>query len=63
MINHNTQGYYCRMRTKIADAEILIKTLCDLNINVETNTYLYVDYDCINLADVVAILEGQYDSG
>lgn len=27
------------------------------------NSYLYVDYDCISFADVIAILKGQYDLG
>jgi Protein of unknown function (DUF1257) len=62
-INHNTEDSHRAMRTRITDAEVLVKTLRDLNIDVEINGYLYVDYDLINFADVVAILKGQYDLG
>ncbi|OKH53540.1 hypothetical protein NIES2101_10455 [Calothrix sp. HK-06] len=61
--NHATQSSYRQMRTRIANSDILIKTLHDLNIDVAINSYLYVDYDCISYADVIAILKGQYDLG
>lgn len=61
--NHGKPGYYRKMRTGIADAQILIQTLHDLNIDIETNGYLYVDYNFVVFADIVALLKGQYDLG
>ncbi|RUT04047.1 hypothetical protein DSM106972_049610 [Dulcicalothrix desertica PCC 7102] len=61
--NHSIENSCRKFRTRINNSQILINTLHDLNIDVETNSYLYVDYDVIVYADVIAILKGQYDLG
>jgi Protein of unknown function (DUF1257) len=56
-------SHFSTLRTKITDAEILKTSLRDLGINVKTETDLRGYQGQRVRADIVAILEGEYDLG
>jgi hypothetical protein len=56
-------SHFSTLRTKITDAEILKTSLQDLGINVKTETDLRGYQGQRVRADIVAILEGDYDLG
>jgi hypothetical protein len=56
-------SHFSTLRTKITDAEILTTSLRDLGINVKTETDLRGYHGQRVRADIVAILEGDYDLG
>jgi len=56
-------SHFSTLRTKISDSAILVNSLRDLGINVQTNADVR-GYNGQRLrADIVAILEGEYDLG
>ncbi|MGV2829426.1 DUF1257 domain-containing protein [Myxosarcina sp. GI1(2024)] len=56
-------SHFSTLRTKISDAEILTNSLKDLGINVKTNADVR-GYNGQRLrADIVAVLDGEYDLG
>jgi Protein of unknown function (DUF1257) len=56
-------SHFSTLRTKITDSEILKTSLRDLGINVKTETDLRGYQGQRVRADIVAILEGDYDLG
>jgi hypothetical protein len=56
-------SHFSTLRTKITDAEILKTSLQDLGVNVKTETDLRGYQGQRVRADIVAILEGDYDLG
>jgi hypothetical protein len=56
-------SHFSTLRTKITDSEILKTSLRDLGINVKTETDLRGYQGQRVRADIVAILEGEYDLG
>ena len=56
-------SHFSTLRTKITDAEILKTSLRDLGIEVKTETNLRGYQGQSVRADIVAILEGEYDLG
>jgi hypothetical protein len=56
-------SHFSTLRTKITDAETLKTSLRDLGINVKTETDLRGYQGQRVRADIVAILEGDYDLG
>ncbi|MBE9062373.1 DUF1257 domain-containing protein [cf. Phormidesmis sp. LEGE 11477] len=56
-------SHFSTLRTKITDAEILKSSLCDLGVTVKTEDNIR-GYNGQNVrADIVAVLEGDYDIG
>jgi len=56
-------SHFSTLRTKITDAEILKSSLCDLGVSVKTEANIR-GYNGQNVrADIVAVLEGDYDIG
>ncbi|EDX83937.1 conserved hypothetical protein [Synechococcus sp. PCC 7335] len=56
-------SHFSTLRTKITDAEILKSSLCDLGVTVKTEDSIR-GYNGQNVrADIVAVLEGDYDIG
>ncbi|MEL6555337.1 MAG: DUF1257 domain-containing protein [Cyanobacteria bacterium J06621_11] len=56
-------SHFSTLRTKITDAEILKSSLNDLGVNVKTEANIR-GYNGQNVrADIVAVLEGDYDIG
>ena len=56
-------SHFSTLRTKITNAEILTNSLRDLGIDVKTNADIR-GYNGQRLrADIVAVLEGEYDLG
>ena len=56
-------SHFSTLRTKITDAEILKASLCDLGVSVKTEANIR-GYNGQNVrADIVAVLEGDYDIG
>ncbi|MGB3789175.1 MAG: DUF1257 domain-containing protein [Phormidesmis sp.] len=56
-------SHFSTLRTKITDAEILKSSLCDLGVTVKTEENIR-GYNGQNVrADIVAVLEGDYDIG
>ena len=56
-------SHFQTLHTKLTDAEILKATLHDLGIHVKTNTSVR-GFNCQKVrADIVAVLEGEYDIG
>ena len=56
-------SHFSTLRTKISNAEILTNSLRDLGIDVKTNADIR-GYNGQRLrADIVAVLEGEYDLG
>ena len=56
-------SHFSTLRTKITDAEVLKSSLCDLGVNVKTEANIR-GYNGQNVrADIVAVLEGDYDIG
>jgi hypothetical protein len=56
-------SHFSTLRTKITDAEILKNSLRDLGLQVKTNADVR-GYNGQRLrADIVAVLEGDYDLG
>lgn len=56
-------SHFSTLRTKISNAEILVNSLRDLGVNVQTNADVR-GYNGQRLrADIVATLEGEYDLG
>jgi hypothetical protein len=62
-IDVEESGYFSTLRTKITDLEILKSTLRDLGITVKTETDVRLGGRQRVRADVVAVLEGEYDLG
>jgi hypothetical protein len=56
-------GHYSTLRSKVTDAELLKATLRDLGITVKTNADVRGDNGQRVRADIVAVLEGEYDIG
>jgi ABC-type transport system substrate-binding protein len=56
-------SHFSTLRTKITDAEILKNSLRDLGINVKTETDMRGYQGQRVRADIVAMLEGDYDLG
>ena len=56
-------SHFSTLRTKIGDAEILVNSLRDIGINVQTNADVRGYNGQRVRADIVAILEGEYDLG
>ena len=56
-------SHFSTLRTKITDAEILKSSLNDMGVNVKTEANIR-GYNGQNVrADIVAVLEGDYDIG
>ncbi|NJM96456.1 MAG: DUF1257 domain-containing protein [Phormidesmis sp. RL_2_1] len=56
-------SHFSTLRTKISDAEILKSSLSDLGVSVKTEANIR-GYNGQNVrADIVAVLEGDYDIG
>ncbi len=56
-------SHFSTLRTKISDAEILKSSLSDLGVTVKTEANIR-GYNGQNVrADIVAVLEGDYDIG
>ena len=56
-------SHFSTLRTKITDAEVLKSSLADLGITVKTEANIR-GYNGQNVrADIVAVLEGDYDIG
>ncbi|PZO49044.1 MAG: hypothetical protein DCF15_17285 [Phormidesmis priestleyi] len=56
-------SHFSTLRTKISDAEILKSSLSDLGVTVKTEANIR-GYNGQNVrADIVAVLEGDYDLG
>ena len=56
-------SHFSTLRTKITDAEILKSSLSDLGVSVKTEANIR-GYNGQNVrADIVAVLEGDYDIG
>ena len=56
-------SHFSTLRTKISNAQILTNSLRDLGIEVKTNADVR-GYNSQNIrADIVAVLEGDYDLG
>ena len=56
-------SHFSTLRTKITDAEVLTSSLADLGITVKTEANIR-GYNGQNVrADIVAVLEGDYDIG
>jgi len=56
-------SHFSTLRTKITDAEILKSSLNDLGVNIKTEANIR-GYNGQNVrADIVAVLEGDYDIG
>lgn len=56
-------SHFSTLRTKITDAEILKSSLCDLGVSIKTEANIR-GYNGQNVrADIVAVLEGDYDIG
>ena len=56
-------SHFSTLRTKITDAVILTNSLRDLGINVQTNAEVRGYNGQQVRADIVAVLEGEYDLG
>ena len=56
-------SHFSTLRTKIADAEILKSSLSDLGITVQANADVRGYNGQQVRADIVAVLEGEYDLG
>ncbi len=56
-------GHFSTLRSKITDAELLIKTLRDLGIAVKREADVRGDNGQRVRADIVAVLEGEFDLG
>ncbi|MGK7915948.1 MAG: DUF1257 domain-containing protein, partial [Prochloraceae cyanobacterium] len=56
-------SHFSTLRTKITDAVILTNSLRDLGINVKTNAEVRGYNGQQVRADIVAVLEGEYDLG
>lgn len=56
-------SHFSTLRTKISDAAILTNSLKDLGINVQTNANVRGYHGQQVRADIVAVLEGEYDLG
>ncbi len=56
-------GYFSTLRTKVTDGEILIQSLLDLGINVKTEADVRGYLGQRVRADIVAVLNGEYDIG
>ncbi len=56
-------SHFSTLRTKIANAEILKSSLSDLGITVKTNADVRGYNGQQIRADIVAVLEGEYDLG
>ena len=56
-------SHFSTLRTKIADAEILTNSLRDLGISVKTEADVRGYNGQKVRADIVAVLEGEYDLG
>lgn len=56
-------SHFSTLRTKIADAEILVNSLRDLGITVKTNADVRGYNSQRVRADIVAMLDGEYDLG
>jgi hypothetical protein len=63
LLEETDMSHFSTLRTKITDAEILKTSLRDLGINVKTETDLRGYQGQRVRADIVAILEGEYDLG
>ena len=56
-------SHFSTLRTKITDAEVLKSSLADLGVSVKTEANIR-GYNGQNVrADIVAVLEGDYDIG
>ncbi len=56
-------SHFSTLRTKITDAVILTNSLRDLGVNVKTNAEVRGYNGQQVRADIVAVLEGEYDLG
>ncbi|WP_287686556.1 MULTISPECIES: DUF1257 domain-containing protein [unclassified Microcystis] len=56
-------GHFSTLRTKITDAEILVKSLQDLGIIVKREADVRGSSSQRVRVDIVAVLEGDYDLG
>lgn len=56
-------AHFSTLRTKITDSEILKQSLHELGIQVQTDAYVRGGNGLRVSADIVAVLEGQYDIG
>ncbi|MBD2592834.1 DUF1257 domain-containing protein [Nostoc spongiaeforme FACHB-130] len=56
-------AHFSTLRTKITDSEILKQSLHELGIKVQTDAYVRGGNGQRVSADIVAVLEGQYDIG
>jgi hypothetical protein len=56
-------SHFSTLRTKLTDAEILKATLRDLGICIKTGTTVRGSNGQRIRADIVAVLEGEYDLG
>ena len=56
-------SHFSTLRTKISDSAILVNSLRDLGINVQTNADVRGYNGQRVRADIVAVLDGEYDLG
>ncbi|RMF28018.1 MAG: DUF1257 domain-containing protein [Cyanobacteria bacterium J083] len=56
-------SHFSTLRTKISDSEILVNSLRDLGITTKTNADVRGYNGQKVRADIVAVLEGEYDLG
>ncbi|HIK38416.1 MAG: DUF1257 domain-containing protein [Geminocystis sp.] len=56
-------SHFSTLRTKITDAEVLINSLKDLGLTVKLNADVRGYNNQRIRADIVAVLEGEYDLG
>jgi hypothetical protein len=56
-------SHFSTLRTKITDSEVLKSSLKDLGIQVKVNTDVRGYHGQRVRADIVAVLEGEYDLG
>ena len=56
-------SHFSTLRTKITDAEVLKSSLRDLGVKVKTNDYVRGYNGQQVRADIVAVLQGEYDLG
>jgi hypothetical protein len=56
-------SHFSTLRTKVSDAEVLVSSLRDLGIQVKQNADMRGYQGQRVRADIVAVLEGEYDLG